>query len=599
MQIVSWTYLILILIYIPCILYFHGVHTSDEHFPKEVDFSSNSTKPIDSTLHKSTCRKKCHLISPQKSRRVYRCYCLSDLDLCSVDINCCEKFPTDCPSSHKKSLKGFERLLGLQGDCLKLVNSLSTFGCPHKSNWLKEAEREVTTSWYDDHLLYTRSCRNRCSRTEPEIFNYILCSCDVRCPVYRNCCEDFSTECPLVHKESLKKFGHMMDLQVDCLDVANTFAIVGCPHQTNYTRKLINQDSFPDILDNTPVTDVTTGLVFINMDIYNCNMPGRSNLTLKWNIFAELEDNNQHRPILEFKKPLKLFKPCYRAPTLYADKMSKCNPNSISLCNNSILLQRQCQSFLPFSLLKNMIKNYNLCRACSVSARLSFYNLKFFFRANVSIFTDTLLYHGLSLYWVEAKCDMSPNATLSRAQCYIVRCSHQEGYYLHNGTCRTFYLLSIAFQLELMQLNDNQKENIFNFIKYHLYRVLNVGILGTVTPLMSLYNGETQQNMTVATFMFDFNSSALADFFYYTYRDGLSALAAQLRTYVVSLRETLLSRTRPSPTSLYGLIIQAPLMSHFIASYTRAGVFCYLKAVLSSSPHIPVEGESLITLDLN
>ncbi|KAI8727615.1 hypothetical protein BgiBS90_037820 [Biomphalaria glabrata] len=50
---------------------------------------------------------------------------------------------------------------------------------------------------------------------------------------------------------------------------------------------------------------------------------------------------------------------------------------------------------------------------------------------------------------------------------------------------------------------------------------------------------------------------------------------------------------RPSPTSLYGLIIQAPLMSHFIASYTRAGVFCCLKAVLSRSkptawhPHIP------------
>ncbi|KAK6961949.1 hypothetical protein BgiMline_032010 [Biomphalaria glabrata] len=47
---------------------------------------------------------------------------------------------------------------------------------------------------------------------------------------------------------------------------------------------------------------------------------------------------------------------------------------------------------------------------------------------------------------------------------------------------------------------------------------------------------------------------------------------------------------RPSPTSLYGLIILAPLTSHLIDSYTRAGVFCCLKAVLSSSPHIPVEG---------
>ncbi|KAI8794854.1 hypothetical protein BgiBS90_005230 [Biomphalaria glabrata] len=56
---------------------------------------------------------------------------------------------------------------------------------------------------------------------------------------------------------------------------------------------------------------------------------------------------------------------------------------------------------------------------------------------------------------------------------------------------------------------------------------------------------------------------------------------------------------RPSPTSLYGLIIQAPLTSHLIASFIRAGVFCCLKVDLSSSPHIPIEGESLITLDQN
>ncbi|KAI8775074.1 hypothetical protein BgiBS90_023550 [Biomphalaria glabrata] len=56
---------------------------------------------------------------------------------------------------------------------------------------------------------------------------------------------------------------------------------------------------------------------------------------------------------------------------------------------------------------------------------------------------------------------------------------------------------------------------------------------------------------------------------------------------------------RPSPTSLYGLIIQALLTSHLKASYIRAGVFCCLKVELSSSPHIPVEGESLITLDQN
>ncbi|KAK0065204.1 hypothetical protein Bpfe_005230 [Biomphalaria pfeifferi] len=67
----------------------------------------------------------------------------------------------------------------------------------------------------------------------------------------------------------------------------------------------------------------------------------------------------------------------------------------------------------------------------------------------------------------------------------------------------------------------------------------------------------------------------------------------------LSLRETLLPRMRPSPTSLYGFIIQAPRTSHLIASYIRVGVFCCLKVDPSRSPHIPVEGESLITLDQN
>ncbi|KAI8783424.1 hypothetical protein BgiBS90_015040 [Biomphalaria glabrata] len=422
---------ILKLVCIQCLIYFHGIDTRDENFSKEVRTFPNSTKQIGSVRHTSTCHKVSRLIIEPNEKWFHEIVCLPDLDLCLLDKNCCEDFLTECPHYLKESLKGFERLLGLQGDCLKLVNSSAIFGCPHKSNWLKEAEDEVETSWYNDNLLFSRSCRNRCSGTKPVRVKSgdILCSCDVRCPVYRSCCEDFPTECPLVYKESLKRFGHMLDLQVDCLELTNTFAIVGCPHQTNYTRKWINQDSLSDILDNTPVTDVTTGLVFANMDIYNCNMPGRSNLTLKWNIFATLEDSKKESYITELYKPLKLFAPCYVAP-MYGEEMSKCNPNSISLCNNSILLQRQCQAFLPFSLLKNMVKNYNLCKACSVSAHLSFYYSKFDFLANVSIFPDKLLCLNYYSPWKEAKCDMSPNATLSKAQCHIVRCGLP--YYLHN-----------------------------------------------------------------------------------------------------------------------------------------------------------------------
>ncbi|KAK0051560.1 hypothetical protein Bpfe_018949 [Biomphalaria pfeifferi] len=301
------------------------------------------------------------------------------------------------------------------------------------------------------------SCSNRCRQTIPGLYirDYIHCSCDVRCPVYRSCCEDFPTECPIVHKESLKRFGHMLDLQVDCLELTNTFAIVGCPHQTNYTKKLINQDSFSDVLDNTPVTDVTTGLVFSNIDIYNCSMLS------------------------------------------------------------------------------------SLCKACSVPLSLmSFYD--FAFKNNsILILPDMKLLGTSNQPWVEAQCDMSHNVTISGVACHKVKCNNRNGFYLQgNNTCRQFHLLFIAFQLNPSMFSYGQKEDILNYITFYLTTVLNVNLLGTVRPLMSSYNEEIQQNMIVATFMFDFNSSALEDFFYYTYRDGLSILAAQLRAYVEQLKGT-------------------------------------------------------------
>ncbi|KAK6972467.1 carbohydrate sulfotransferase [Biomphalaria glabrata] len=127
--------------------------------------------------------------------------------------------------------------------CRLYSNSIDTYNDEHdtyNNEYLKEAGRLLNATvllMSNDDVL---SCSNRCRQTIPRLYirDYIHCSCDVRCPVYRSCCEDFPTECPLVHKESLKRFGHMLDLQVDCLELTNTFAIVGCPHQTNYTKKM-------------------------------------------------------------------------------------------------------------------------------------------------------------------------------------------------------------------------------------------------------------------------------------------------------------------------------------------------------------------------
>ncbi|KAI8783423.1 hypothetical protein BgiBS90_015039, partial [Biomphalaria glabrata] len=426
--------------------------------------------------------------------------------------------------------------------CRLYSNSIDTYNDEndtYNNEYLKEAGRLLNATvllMSNDDVL---SCSNRCRQTIPRLYirDYIHCSCDVRCPVYRSCCEDFQTECPLVHKESLKRFGHMLDLQVDCLELTNTFAIVGCPHQTNYTKKWINQDSFSDVLDNTPVTDVATGLVFANMDIYNCNTLSRSSLARNWTLMALLTNSMPSRHMSKFSH-FTMSGPYFTAP-IYNHYMSSCNQSSISLCKNSVSLQRQCQSFLPYTLLKNIVSNFSLCKACSVPlSLLSFYD--FALEDNsVLILPDMKLLRTSNQPWVEAQCDMSHNVTFSGVGCHIVKCNNRNGFYLQgDNICRQFHLLYIAFHIDPSMFSDGQKEDILNYITFYLTTVLNVNILGTVRPLMSFYNEEIQQNMTVVTFMFDFNSSALEDFFYYTYRDGLSALAAQLRAYAEQLKGT-------------------------------------------------------------
>ncbi|KAK6972471.1 carbohydrate sulfotransferase [Biomphalaria glabrata] len=436
--------------------------------------------------------------------------------------------------------------------------------------YLKEFEYFLNTTIQLERLM---SCRNRCRRSQPLLYSGYNddCSCDVRCPVYRNCCEDFLTECPLVHKESLKRFRHMMDLQVDCLEMANTLAIVGCPHQTNYTRKLINQDSFSDVLDNTPVTDVATGLVFANMEIYNCHMPGMSNLARKWNILALLNYTSHKENIFHFKH-YTISEPWYGAP-IYVKNIAKCNPSKISLCNNSISLQRQCQSFLPYQLLKNIVYSYSLCQACSVSSRSPFLNYDSKLNTKVFISPDTVLSGAPIDLWIEAKCDMSLNATFSGAVCHFVKCHHQSGFYAHNGTCRKFHLFSIAFQSDIFQLSEHEKDKILNYITFYLTHVLNIDLAGTVRPLMSFYNEEIRQNMSVATFLIDFNSSALEDIFYSSYKHGLSILAAQLRAYVNQQTKTIPGNTNFS-LSLWKEVARNEFINNFEWGSDRDMVSC-------------------------
>ncbi|KAK0051566.1 hypothetical protein Bpfe_018955 [Biomphalaria pfeifferi] len=374
------------------------------------------------------------------------------------------------------------------------------------------------------------SCRYRCNCCPLFFLNY--CSCDVRCPVYRNCCEDFPTECPLVYKESLKRFGHMLDLQVDCLELTQRLSIVGCPNQRNYTRAVFDQDSFFDLFTNTPVTDVTTGLVFANRDIFNCNVPNRSSYGQEWILHLKYGNVNYNNIVIDFSR-FTLFAPLFRAP-VYQDTTYSCLPDSLSLCNNSFELQRRCQSFVPYLLLNNLAYNSSFCDVCRVDKSRFNVNIPgpVIVNSTVIVVREKQWLHVDYLPWVDADCDMSQNATVSGLKCRFVKCNFKHGYYLFSeGTCRKFTLLFMGFQNSIWHLNQEEQEQVFNYVTFYLRRFMNVIPLHAIKPMFTIYNHQLNHNLSIFTFVVDFNESPVEDWMYYRYKQELSSLAADLRSY--------------------------------------------------------------------
>ena len=73
------------------------------------------------------------------------------------------------------------------------------------------------------YLPATMSCQGHCNDG-----HVITCSCDVMCLVYRNCCEDFLSECPHVARAARSQLGELLDSADSNCSKENVFVLSGC-----------------------------------------------------------------------------------------------------------------------------------------------------------------------------------------------------------------------------------------------------------------------------------------------------------------------------------------------------------------------------------
>ena len=91
-------------------------------------------------------------------------------------------------------------------------------------------------------------CKGQCGEVEVK-----GCSCGVMCMVYRNCCEDFLKECPLVAHKSREMQESMSSPGLSC-EEDNILVISACPASTPSATSSGRTTSHPGVLGNGVVT---------------------------------------------------------------------------------------------------------------------------------------------------------------------------------------------------------------------------------------------------------------------------------------------------------------------------------------------------------
>ncbi|KAI8775925.1 hypothetical protein BgiBS90_023081 [Biomphalaria glabrata] len=413
------------------------------------------------------------------------------------------------------------------------------------------------------------SCQNRCGVLPLKVKLYqLLCFCHETCFPYRNCCEDFATKCPLVAKKGLEKFGHMLNLEVKCLTMADALAIASCPQEEIFTERLINKKSISDIINNIPTMDSLTGLVYANVDIFNCNVPNGSERK------SEFTAGLIYNQLFSDKMFAKIEHYTFHSPYYYhTNSVIPCLYSTIGYCDRDILLRFLCDSIVSWLSIRYYYCVNSFCSLCRLNVTHICVKGHFDTRDQlvpVSKGLELVPVIQENLAWTKAQCNVS---SLGWLTCRFVNCSTYLGFYLHqDGTCRRFAFFFIAFPGDGWRLDESENQDILDYITYYVLFVLNIDILN-LDSMRSLYNHTLDRNFSVCTFVLDFNSSVSEDFLYLHYSHELSILASDVRSMVARK----LNRNDPNIPNL------SLVCNEWIETYQNGNIRPYKKYIERSS----------------
>ncbi|KAI8786567.1 hypothetical protein BgiBS90_011705 [Biomphalaria glabrata] len=377
-------------------------------------------------------------------------------------------------------------------------------------NYTSQQDVDLDLNRFTFENLDLSSCYNLCYQ-----WRIIPCSCDVKCPVLGNCCEDFTSECPETFRESQTIFNQFSTAKVKC--ERNTLMISACPDNGNTSRgsatsgetldkyrtfrevnfsNNVNNTFFDKVIKTLHVTDLFTGFTYVNSEVFTCYAESRSEPVI-WDIVLSsgvngFNLNDKYLNTSLFLPKNMMFKP----PAFLKNriKFATCFLHSVSKCPEDVgedsRLVKSCSSFYSFVKFQETVFNNHYCALCNgfnTSHALEKSDVLELFYYNDFIFSVTVSFESSRLVvtqkepnsnsflsdWLKIECSLNkPFGFENLFPCQLQSCSNFG--HIIDGQCKDSMILLFAFPVADFPVSEH--ESLWNYIRCYLYERLQLRV---------------------------------------------------------------------------------------------------------------------------
>lgn len=394
------------------------------------------------------------------------------------------------------------------------------------------------------NYISLESCRQKCGK-----IIQMPCSCDLKCLIHNNCCEDMALECSHILEQSHTNYGHMLKSTVECLQIG-FFIITGCPGQSlsistsqkrtssqksndktalkaSDSKSIDRQDSESSnflltILKTTLVSDLSTGFVYKNWDTYLCHANDRSQ-PLLWHAeyatkyFIDIDGVKDQSSYMD--KPPRYIPPAQLNESTQA---SKCIPFTVATCRPDIALVHpelllKCSGFISYTTVTvvNMTKYYKnkYCALCSHDLREMgptnpvLYSdprrtdFQFSLLVSISQGTFKLTSYGIhQLPWLHAICSIGDSPEQQAMSCQNDGCNTQFEQ-KPDGTCKELFSVILAVAEDTCPLRSEDIKALPEFLQCYLTTHVGLDIKEVKSPTTVAFDETLRQILYINTFL--------------------------------------------------------------------------------------------------